>query len=361
MNEPRVVTWRDHEMLKREMGLMRRECTNLRNTLASFGMRRHQAMCLPGGERLQWFSLSETLDEFGEADAFDAVLNESSLEWEEDPTSDLTTVYSTVSGVTGSDGDIVLCRWIKDEKKWEVLTKPAAGLSHAIGLLTGGTLDACDISATGADILDATMPSQVGDVYLPADDGTWLLAEEDATIFNRTPFEYNSSSPLVIEKTSGLWIATRADMWTPYYHTTFNGAATTATNVTFDGAPATKGNLASEATDTITIQAPVPPSTYRWEVDVNALMTITNSVPGNILASLTLLRNGASVASWTNENGAIVTAGTYYSYHQAAIRTTLALEEGDTLKVLPAFNWAGGPPSGSLTISVSGLILRPLF
>ena len=42
-----VLTRHDYELLKRELQHMRHEYTNLRNSLATFGMRRHQAVYMP--------------------------------------------------------------------------------------------------------------------------------------------------------------------------------------------------------------------------------------------------------------------------------------------------------------------------
>jgi hypothetical protein len=49
-----VLTRQDYELLKRELGHVRREYTNLRNSLSSFGMRRHQAVYMPGNEPVKF-------------------------------------------------------------------------------------------------------------------------------------------------------------------------------------------------------------------------------------------------------------------------------------------------------------------
>lgn len=111
--------------LKAEMFHLQRTVSNLKNRLATFGVRRHQTVYMPG-EKLGWFSLTESLAEFGDAEAYPCVLNDDD-EWEEDSSKPLETLYSTVVGVTGSEDDIVLARYIRSERKWEVLTKPSTG------------------------------------------------------------------------------------------------------------------------------------------------------------------------------------------------------------------------------------------
>lgn len=212
MSEDYVLTREDYLMLKRELGHLRHEQTNLRNSLATYGLRRHQAVYMPS-EKLKWFSLSESLAEFGEADAYDTTFNESSLEWEEDAASSLTTLYSTVSGVTGSDGDIVLARWIKAEKKWEVLTKPAGARNM--------------VKWDGPTVLD----SAVGGNRFNTDGGNLKFGrrtgQEDGGITH--------DHTLTTAQTSGNFTVTRAGMYYLYIDVTAQPNYTSNTEVSLNG------------------------------------------------------------------------------------------------------------------------------
>jgi len=147
------------------------------------------------------------------------------------------------------------------------------------------------------------MPTTTADIYSPNLDGSdleWAVSESGASIYNPTPWTYATNDIVYVKQAGTYWVIDRAYEWLPCFSTAFDGTATDGAYVTLDSSPYTKGAVASQSGQTITISAPIATGRYRFEVAVDCHLFGTSGSGGSITATLTLEKNGAGISGWTD-------------------------------------------------------------
>ncbi len=81
-----------------------------------------RAIDSPGAD-IRWWSLYETLADFGSALSYPTKWNEATGRWVANTAAQRQLIYSTVEGLTGAADEIVATRWSPNSRRWELLPK----------------------------------------------------------------------------------------------------------------------------------------------------------------------------------------------------------------------------------------------